>query len=78
LRTVLGYRFFAFLGVVEKKDDVIRATTELKGVSLSIRMHDNPAARRHMSAVIQALNIPQEQPAPTDTPAEREEGVQGP
>ena len=82
LRTVLGYRFFAFLGVVEKKDDVITATTELKGVSLSIRMHDNPAARRHMSAVIQALNIPQAPPGPTDTTTdtsgEDEEGISRP
>jgi hypothetical protein len=82
LRTVLGYRFFAFLGVVEKKDDVITATTELKGVSLSIRMHDNPAARRHMSAVVQALNIPQAPPGPTDatteTPGEAEEGTSRP
>ena len=82
LRTVLGYRFFAFLGVVEKKDDVITATTELKGVSLSMRMNDNPAARRHMSAVIQALNIPQAPPGPTDTttetPGEAEEGTSRP
>jgi hypothetical protein len=33
-------------------------------------MKDNPAARRHMSAVIQALNIPQEPPT-TEEP-ERE------
>jgi hypothetical protein len=59
LRTVLGYRVFAFLGVVEKRDDVITATTELKAVSLSIRMKDNPAARRHMSAVRTTLKIPE-------------------
>ena len=62
LRTVLGYRFFEVFRVVEKRENVMRATTELKGVSLSIRMKDNPAARRHMSAVIQALNIPQDAP----------------
>ena len=62
LRTVLGYRFFEVFGVVEKRENVMRATTELKEVSLSIRMKDNPAARRHMSAVIQALNIPQDAP----------------
>ena len=62
LRTVLGYRFFELFRVVEKRNNVMRATTELKGVSLSIRMNDNPAARRHMSAVIKALNIPQEPP----------------
>ena len=62
LRTVLWYRFFAYLRFVEKRDKVIRATTELKEVSLSIRMKDNPAARKHMSAVIQALNIPQDTP----------------
>jgi hypothetical protein len=67
LRTVLGYRFFAFLGVVEKKDDVMTATTELKGVSLSIRMNDNPAARRHMSAVRTALKIPE---PPAELPEE--------
>jgi hypothetical protein len=70
LRTVLGYRFFASLGVVEKKDDVITATTKLKWVSLSIKMDDNPAARRHISAVIQALNIPQDTPALADAPTE--------
>ena len=70
LRMVLGYRFFASRGFVEKKDDVITATTELKWVSLSIRMHDNPAARRHISAVIQALSIPQAPPGPTDTTTE--------
>ena|SRR5215203_4634 len=82
LRTVLGYQFFAFLRFVENKDNVITATTELKEVSFSIRMHDNPAARRHMSAVIQALNIPQAPPAPADTPAEApgeaQEGAQRP
>jgi hypothetical protein len=62
LRTVLWYRFFEVFRVVEKRENVMRATTELKGVSLSIRMKDNPAARRHMSAVIQALNIPQDAP----------------
>jgi hypothetical protein len=62
LRTVLGYRFFELLRVVEKRDNVMTATTELKGVSLSIRMNDNPAAHRHMSAVRGALNIPQEPP----------------
>src|SRR5215216_7354222 len=62
LRLVLGYQFFELLRLVEKRDNVMRATTELKEVSLSIRMNDNPAARRHMSAVIQALNIPQEPP----------------
>jgi hypothetical protein len=61
-RTILGYRIFEFLRVVEKRDNVTRATTELKGLSLSIRMKDNPGARRHMSAVIQALNILQEPP----------------
>jgi hypothetical protein len=70
LRTVFGYRFFAFFRVVEKKEDVITATTELKWVSLSIWIDDNPAARRHMSAVIRALNIPQDLPAPADTPTE--------
>jgi hypothetical protein len=62
LRTLLWYRFFEVFRVVEKRENVMRATTELKGVSLSIRMKDNPAARRHMSAVIQALNIPQDAP----------------
>jgi hypothetical protein len=62
LRTVLWYRFLEVFRVVEKRENVMRATTELKGVSLSIRMKDNPAARRHMSAVIQALNIPQDAP----------------
>jgi len=62
LRTVLWYRFFEYFGVVEKSDKVMTTTTELKEVSLSIRMKDNPAARRHMSAVIQALNIPQDAP----------------
>ncbi len=76
LRTVLGYRFFEFLRVVEKRDNVMRATSELKGVSLSIRMNDNPAARRHMSAVIKALNIPQEPPGPSDTPTEAPTEVQ--
>jgi hypothetical protein len=82
LRTVLGYRFFEFLRVVEERDNVMTATTELKGVSLSMRMNDNPAARRHMSAVIQALNIPQAPPGPTDTttetPGEAEEGTSRP
>ncbi len=54
----------------------MRATSELKGVSLSIRMNDNPAARRHMSAVIKALNIPQEPPGPCDTPTEAPTEVQ--
>jgi hypothetical protein len=62
LRTVLGYRFFESLRVVEKRDNVMTATTELKWVSLSMRMNDNAAVRRHMSAVVQALNIPQEPP----------------
>jgi hypothetical protein len=62
LRTVLGYRFFESLRVVEKRGNVMTATTELKWVSRSMRMNDNPAARRHMSAVIQTLNIPQEEP----------------
>jgi hypothetical protein len=67
LRTVLGYRFFEFLRVVEKRDNVMRATMELKWVSLSIRMGDNPAARRHMSAVREALGIPQEPPQETSS-----------
>ena len=79
---VLWYRFFEFFGVVEKRNNVMTATTELKEVSLSIRMNDNAAARRHMSAVIQALNIPQAAPGPTDTitetPGEAEEGTSRP
>jgi hypothetical protein len=82
LRTVLGYRVFALLRFVEKSDKVMTATTELKWVTLSIRMNDNAAARRHMSAVIQALNIPQAPPGPTDatteTPGEAEEGTSRP
>jgi hypothetical protein len=82
LRTVLWYRFFEVCRVVEKREKVMRATTELKWVSLSIRMNDNPAARRHMSAVIQALNIPQDTPAPadttTETTGEAEEGTSRP
>ena len=81
LRTVLWYRFFEYFGVVEKSDKVMTTTTELKEVSLSIRMDDNAAARRHMSAVIQALNIPQAPPGPTDateTPGEAEEGTSRP
>jgi len=70
LRTVLWYRFFEFPGVVEKRENVMRATTELKGVSLSIRMKDNPAARRHMSAVRTALKIP-------EPPAELPEAAPG-
>src|SRR5215216_2442477 len=62
LRLVLGYRFFELLRLVEKRDNVMTATTELKWVSLSMRMNDDPAARRYMSAVIQALNIPQDAP----------------
>src|SRR5215217_4325095 len=66
LRLVLGYQFFELLRLVEKRDNVMRATTELKEVSLSIRMNDNPAARRYISAVIQALNIPQDAPQRTE------------
>src|SRR5215216_2106753 len=62
LRLVRGYQFSELLRLVEKRDNVMRATTELKEVSLPIRMNDNPAARRYMSAVIQALNIPQDAP----------------
>jgi hypothetical protein len=34
LRTVLWYRFFEVFRAVEKRENVMRATTELKGVSL--------------------------------------------
>ena len=70
LRTVLWYRFLEVFRVVEKRENVMRATTELKGVSLSIRMKDNPAARRHMSAVRTALKIP-------EPPAELPEAAPG-
>jgi hypothetical protein len=82
LRTVLWYRFFEYFGVVEKRNNVMTATTELKAVSFSIRRKDNAAARRHMSAVIQALSIPQAPPGPTDTATETtgeaEEGTSRP
>jgi hypothetical protein len=70
LRTVLGYRFFEFLGVVEKKENVMNATTELIGVSYAIRSGDNAAARRRMSAVTKALNIPQPPAQPPGEPPE--------
>jgi hypothetical protein len=82
LQLVLGYRIFELSRLVEKRANVMTATRELKEVSLSMRMNDNPAARRHMSAVIQALNIPQAPPAPADTPTEApgeaQEGAQRP
>ena len=82
LRTVLWYGFFEFFGVVERRNNVMTATTELKEVSLSISMNDNAAARRHMAAVIQNLSIPQAPPSPTgtttETPGEAEEGTSRP
>jgi hypothetical protein len=83
LRLILWYRFFELLpGLVEKRENVMKATTELKEVSFSIRRKDNAAARRHMAAVIQALDLPQAPPGLTDTttetPGEAEEGTSRP
>ena len=77
LRTVLWYRLFEIPGVVEERDKVMTATTELKWVSLSMSMNDTPAARRHMSAVIQALNIPQEPPGAISGGYDQDSGESG-
>lgn len=59
LWTVPLYRLFERRGLAEKRENIITASTHLIGWSNSVGMGDGPAASRHRSAVIKALNIPE-------------------
>jgi hypothetical protein len=59
LWTVPWYRLFQILGLVEKREHVIAASTGLIGWSNSVVMRDSPRTSRHKAAVVKALDIPE-------------------
>jgi hypothetical protein len=58
LWTVPWYRFFQYLRLVEKRENVISASAGLVGWSNSLGLRDGTIAARHMLDVAKALNLP--------------------
>jgi hypothetical protein len=58
LWTIPYYGLFESRGWVEKRENVVTASTGLVGWSSAIVMEDDPNASRHRSAVIKALGLP--------------------
>ena len=54
------YRLLEFSGLVESRENVSKASSELTAWAYSIRMGDSQAAQRHRLEVIKALGLPRD------------------